>query len=147
MSFNSTERISLTFYAKRKLSYSASACTFTVYLKYIFSSIFKCIHQNLKPFFTGSWRLFTLCTLLSFRTITQNKGGNREEKQKRVSMIYTSKPHCNRLSFLHDFPAHGVAENSIKEKMMPQAAIVSEQVFFRTGTVAILAYNIWNALH
>ena len=33
--------------------------------------------------------------------------------------------------------------NSIKEQMMPQAAILSEQVFVRTGKVSVFAYVIY----
>ena len=51
-SFNSKEDKSLWFYTIRKISKTASAWRFSVYLKYILDvwPIFKSIHLNLKPF-------------------------------------------------------------------------------------------------
>ena len=71
----------------------------------------------------------TLCTPLSFKTITQNKGKRAERDPQKRNHALTDCPKS-----LDDLPAHGVAASTIKEKKMAQAAILSEQVFLRAGT-------------
>ena len=61
------------------------------------------------------------------------KTKEKEEKQKRANMIHKSETTFWQISS-HDLPADGVTANTIKDKMMPQAAILSEQVFLRAGT-------------
>lgn len=69
-------------------------------------------------------------------TTRKKEKRNKRDPQERKHIL-TDYP-----KFPYDLLAQKVAGNSIKEKMMPQVAILSEQVFLRTGTVFKFAYNI-----
>ena len=88
VSFNSPQNISLRSYTIRKMTYFANACRFSIYLKYSFND-FRMYSPQFRPFLNwrlrGSWRLFKLCALLLYRTITQNKGLKHNKSNKKES--------------------------------------------------------------